>query len=42
MLFLHLVGTEQSITDFNGDGVNTHTLKNVVEKATGVVKAPKE
>ena len=38
----YLRHAKECVTNFNGGGVNTHILTNVVEKATEVVKTPKE
>ena len=42
VLYLEIQAAKQCVTNFNGGGVNTHILTNVVEKATEVVKTPKE
>jgi hypothetical protein len=38
----YLSQAKQRLTKYNGGGVNTHILTNVVDKATEVAKTPKE
>ncbi len=42
VILASLSQAKQCVTKFNGGGVNTHILTNVVEKATEVAKTPKK